>query len=428
VRSHAWLPRTLVFLWAVALGSGCSPVLTRRHATLTAPVLNSELKVSATAFPIEPSAPRTVFDLAPDGQAAMVTALAAKVDSPAALQAALAAPIQRSGGSGVQDLTTQSRRIVLSIDGEHQGLADRLTRCRTEFNLLATSLGRFKSWNQLSTRFDTIDLGKIGVTQKGSLSAGLESLAPGSSEISKATLGASTERGMTEEVVLRQRYVSSSGTLTPLQASILQQGAVGLDLMGNVIFDVVIAAAKAQLHQLYRPDGLFAASGQPLPAETVRLVRRLVRVPSNADQDITAKLKASCTVRTVAKGADTFTESDDVASLSDLPDEAEVVLVTAEEQRVSQWYLQDRSGHILSIEEPDGDTVLAFDSYDGARDFLLWLRASNATHVAGRKIGLGEKGKLQATPDPPRWNDLSVRISGLNWAIPALSPALTPSP
>jgi hypothetical protein len=408
-------------LIAVSSLAACAPAITKRYRTVAGTLGPAVVTVSGSTFAIDPAGPKTIFDLGAEGQAALVEAVAAKVEDPASLTGTIAAPIARPPSSGIHDLTTLSRRVVLSINAKHDGLADRLDYCAVTLRMAAGGAARFKTWNQLTTRFESIDLGKMNFTQKGTLSAGLEGTAPGSTEISKATLGATAERSLAEEVILRQRYVASSGVLTDTEAKVIQQGAVGLDLVGNIVVDLTVTARASRLERLYRVENLFAKNGTPNEPGVVRLVRRIIRVPEQITGGWTAQLDAEFRRRIVAFGADTISEADDdVTYQSGIQAGDPVTLATEDELRVSRWLLMTSRDEVLHVQEPDGPMVLQFDSFDGARDFLVWLIASNASQVGGRPLGFaGVSGKPElVTPTAEgRWKALHVEIQGVNWSV-----------
>ena len=406
----------LVLAAAVGCSAACaSPVITKRYDSLalTPPaVAANAITIAGSAFPIDPAGPKLLFDLSGEGQAALIQAVASKLDG-GSLHSAIAAPIRGGGGSGVEDFTTISRRVVISLEANHPGLADRLDRA--SITLTLEPKATFKSWNQLATRFETIDLGKMNYTQKDSLSAGLESAAPGSSEISKATLSASTERSLAEEVLLKQRYVANMGVLTPAEARIVQQGTVGLDLVGNLLFDVTLVAAgdpvkvwRYQIANLY--DG-----GQAQPADKLRVARRLVHAAPSISGGWNATLNAACRRRTVTTGVETLTESDDVVTYQDATAaQASVLLATEEDLKVTGWLIRMPNEEALHVQEPDAVTMLLFDSFEGAREFLIWLKAGNAQQVGGRAIGLLSGSNVVPLTAAQR-NALSVRTFGVNW-------------
>jgi hypothetical protein len=400
--------------------AGCAPVLTKRYAVVTGSVGDGTVSLSASAFPIDPPGPKTIFDLAGEGQAAAVAAFAAKSENLPGLQAAIAAPIARASNSGIQDVSTISRRVVLSVGASHRGLADRLDASTVTLHLKADGPAKFKSWNQLATKFETIDLGKMNFTQKGTLSAGLEGSAPGSTEIDKATLGATLENTLAEEVLLRQRYVVSSGVLTETEARVIQQGAVGLDLVGNITIDLTIAARQTAVETFYRADNLFDAKGGPQQPGEIRLIRKFVRYPTTVTGGWSAEVQGRYRRRKVTVGAETITESDDeVTYEAPMPSTSGLVLASEDDLKISKWVLM-AGRQVMAIQEADGTGTLQFDSYDGARDFLLWLKASTATSANGRTLGFAS---LSGTSAPAALTTeqrsiLRVEIMGVNWVLP----------
>lgn len=416
--------RTLaaILLTTVVASIGCAkPVLTRRYESVAPPssgalnVTPRAVELTASVFPIDPPAQRTIFDLASEGQAAMVAAVAAQASGGSALHHALAAPITRAS-SGVVDRTSVSRRVVLSVSTDHAGLADRLDFSSVALNLAKGAQVKFTAWNQLATKFDAIDLGKLTFTQKDSLTFGLEGVLPGINEITNATIGGTRDRNLGEEVQLRQRYVATTGSLTPLVAKIVQQGAVGIDLIGNTVFDVSLSSTRVQQERLFSADGLFKNGKAALPAE-VTLNRRLIRYAETA-ADWTVDLTAEFRRRRVAAGDRTVTESDDIVAYESIaPRGTSLTLVDGEDLKVSKWMIYDPACQPIHVQEHSGPMPLQFDSFDGAEEMLKWLLETNAERVAGRPLGFFTGLGVSAPTGTPRWVGLRVEISGLNWAV-----------
>lgn len=404
---------------SLAATACAKPTLTRRYQTLTPPESVAQsapgpVELTASVFPVEPPAPRTIFDLGTDGQAALITALAAQGGG--SLPGALASPIVR-GQTGVVDRTTVNRRVVLSVSTTHAGLADRLDYASIVLELPKNAPARFSAWNQLATKFETVDVGKLTFSQKDSLSSGLEGILPGISEITKATAGATRERIMGEEVLLRQRYVAITGSLVPTTAKVVQQGAVGIDLVGNTVFDVTLAGDRIQQERLYSVEGLFK-SGQPsLPAD-VTLNRRLIRFVETAS-DWTVAVNAQFRRRRVTDGDRTVTESDDAIAYENVvSDGGSLTLVGAEDLKVSKWLIYNPQCEPIHVEEHAGPVVLQFDSFEGAENMLRWMLQTNTDTVAGRRLGYAKGINLVTPTATPRWLGLRVEINGLNWLIP----------
>lgn len=414
----AALATILVFSIAVSLGCA-KPGLTRRYAALEPgqPVGTGAVQLTASAFPIDPPSQKSIFDLGSEGQAALITAIASQTGS-TPLHAALAAPISRNPSPGVVDRTSVSRRIVLSVSADHAGLADRLDYSDIMLTLAPASPAKFASWNQLATKHETVDLGKLTFTQKDALSFGLEGVLPGISEITKATVGGARDRTLGEEVQLRQRYVVTTGALTPAVARVIQQGAVGIDLVGNAVLDITLTAKKVEQDRLYTIDGLFKNNKPQLPAD-VMLGRRLVRYAAALVSDWTADISADFRRRKVAEGDMTVTESDDRVSYEPIKQTTSLTLVSAEDLKVSKWLLLAPDGRPVHVQENTGVVPLQFDSFEGAMETLRWLLETNADTIAGRAIGFFVTNtRVAAPPGQPRWIGLRVEINGVNWTVP----------
>jgi hypothetical protein len=97
-------------------------------------------------------------------------------------------------------------------------------------------------------------------------------------------------------------------------------------------------------------------------------------------------------LRHVVAGAETVTESDDVVEfrIGTLPP-VSVTLVAADELKVPTWNLR-LNGRVLSIERVPGaegnlkTQPITFDSYDKAKEFLLWLIKTKPHAIDGRRL------------------------------------------
>ena len=224
-----------VLTMLIALAGCAHPELTRRHesATWTDAGTGSKPLVDVSTFVLDArtqTTRTTLTSLSERGQAALVEALAAKSDSSKTLLEALGAPMgRRVTGTGlVAYRNTFKRRIVLSTEragASRHRPEDRIHALRCTFDQLSAET-TFRSWNRFSTRYDTVDLGRMSLAQSvGAELGATASSAGGSGDPVERRGGLEMSRDLTEEVSLRRRYVALSGILQDDSATLLQEGA-----------------------------------------------------------------------------------------------------------------------------------------------------------------------------------------------------------
>jgi hypothetical protein len=418
----AW--RASVTAACVVLLAGCvSARLSRRYAEIATEPSNEAAPTATlhvfTLPPQESSTAPSVFNLAERAQAALVQALATQVKDPHALVAALGAPIAAPEATpDVQDRTVFRRVLVLSIENKSPGPADRISSAVLTIEVpdpQPQSVGnaRFLSWNKIATEYETQDLGKVTFAQKSTLGVGLEGALPGINELGKTTATAGVEKGLQEEVQLRQRYVVTSGELSAKKARIIRQSVTGIDLTGNLVLEMTVAADP-------RKGGFYVSSiggfmddqGRPNP-DGAKISTSYVRCACDGSAPLVARAQLDYVIRQVVFGGETITESDDVVRFPPgrLPSEVEFELLPASTLSCSAWTIEDSSRRILQMEviPGGGRDVLYFDSYDAALEVLGFLARTGATSLAGRLLFFENGGVTQAV-----FQSSSVSLTQMN--------------
>ena len=147
---------------------------------------------------------------------------------------------------------------------------------------------------------------------------------------------------MTEEVSLRQRFVSLSGILGPRSAAIVQDGVVGIDLAGNASLDVVVKVTDvAETHVqvfggLRKPDGSFQDD-----EDKVTINERLLKFAKSSSA-IRCSLRTIYTLRQVLGGGRTIVEGDDnvVYRSGDAKSGPSFEMVSQDDLKTFVWVLQ----------------------------------------------------------------------------------------
>jgi hypothetical protein len=382
------------------------------------------LTVFATGVPAS-SAQTALANLSPGGQASLIAAVSKDTSAPAALLQALAEPIERPPSPHrFVDRTIIERRIVLSIENLSQEPADRIHRA--SIHLEASKAGTpsvlpvsFLGWNQFITRYETVHIGSMRSVRSAEFSAEIKGGPP---QVGTVGAGAKIGAALEEAMVLQRRYVQAMGVLTPERATLIQQGAFGADLMGNVIVDLQLRVgdpSRPWSTDVFSFSNLFDKEGRPQPADRVKLERQTVQFPANACAPIMASAQLVATIRHVRGGQHTIMEGDDKAVYQTVTGQAQTFeLVPKEALRFTVWWLQDEKMHPVHIGLNGGAAreVLQFDRFEAAEAFLKYLEMNPTPgKVRERTLWLGKDtpsalspadvGRLVVWPQRLNWND-----------------------
>ena len=418
-------------LGLAACWGNAEPELLRRHAAWEVADTSGVVGVSVFSVPAaaDASSPR-LPELSSSAQAAFVRAVADRTETSGALLRTLGGPIGAPAGRGAMlDRTRFRRRVVVSAENRAARPARdqggrwraspgaRISRLRVALGL-DPSRAEFRSWDRFASRWESVDLGAMSFRREVRAGLGVE-LSPEivAREVDLLGLEAGRTSTVDEELPLRRRYVST-GMLRRDSMVLLQEGAVGIDLTGNVVVQVDVdvrdAPEPARTHAF---AGLFGDDGSPRPADAVRVASRdLVHAPGPVG-DLRGSLRFEAVVRTVRSGAGdaTWAEGDDhVRYLVEAAEAPDVVLVRASELRASVWQLATSGCRaFLHVEDDAGrPAVVQLASAEEAFALLRWLRRSGSGEVGRRTLYLGPDRGLA----PGGADGLAVRLLPLNWS------------
>jgi hypothetical protein len=379
--------------------NGCTPDLTKRYQRLLPPGTipgGGHIKISTFTLDIPPSPSKnSLFRMSPEGQAAFIEAIGKKTSSIGTLLKSLGGNIGTSKKSGdIIDLTKFKKRVVFSVEkqtfgGLEIGPADRIDQLLIDLSILQNAV--FVSWDKFETKYETVDLGKITSTQEFNL--GLE--IPIKNPDVNTTIGA--KQGLTEEILLRQRYVELTGRLDKKNAHLYQQGVMGIDLAGNFSVDFTIeidqdsiaSATVTSLKNLWK--GSIPNNGKDIQISFLELIY------PNFSTPISCGLVSKYSLRHVEKNGRTIIEGDDVVKFirggSNQPNTIE--LVRKEELKVRVFYIvtdidpkskkPSKNSFILHLHRFDKMPIYFFD-YENAKSFLDWLQLTKNLTVGDYKI------------------------------------------
>ncbi len=396
----------ILLVLAALICAGCpSPILTSRYASAefgALPEGSDAVRVSAFVLDV-PAAPTKgiLFELAPQAQSMLVKELAGKTETVEAFLAAL-----KGGGDGEDgcrlDLTRFKKRVVFSVEkkipaaGSGIGPADRVSELNVTLNLPPRV--QFLSWNRFETKYESVDLGKIGATQ--SSKAGISGTLATKGSLLPEGVPVSLEfgQGMSEEILLKQRYVSLSGALAPQAARLYQQGVAGIDLAGNFFIDLDIWLAEGILTDTVVTVGNLKSKGAWTPAEKVQVDLRKLTYPARTEPVLCA-MEFEYVLRHVLGMDGTVMEGDDLVRFMKGQGRSEFELLRAAELRaniyaVRSFRLHDgmasENGYRLHLAGTPG-MPLHFAGYSMARAFLDWLKETRSTRMGPFALELDGK-------------------------------------
>jgi uncharacterized protein (DUF2141 family) len=401
-------------LGLVCLASCAGPRLTRRYNTqvqVTVPAAQVEARLAAFSLDVPSNtAKTTLLNLSGRGQASLIGQLGAKSKDAADLLARLGAPIEGARARGGEvDRTVFARRVVFSIDDTSSGPADRISSARISLTEL-TPPARFIGWTQFATRYETADLGSLKFTQSRELAL---NAALSASQLTAGGQGKGSNQ-LEENLKLAQRYISVNGALSPFAAELIQQGAPGTDVAGNLAVDFTIQVDSKAHTNTFTFSPLFDDAEAPKPAGQVKITRQTVKYVEGPAADIKAKATLTATLRHVVSGDDTVMEGDDDVEFRTGPAPAvDLTLVPKESVEFSVWVLRDPDGRVLHISlSPDSIEAVQLASFGDAAALLSYLaRVPDPGSIGGRPLSLPPAGPLDAA----RAKTLQVEILKLNW-------------
>lgn len=398
----------IVIVASVLSLTACGAELPRRYKSMTMEQrADREPLVRVSAFVIEEpklSDEPGVLQLSAEGQASLIAAIAKADDSVTGLYQQLAKRFGKPLPSDVIDRSQFTRRIIFSTQKTDLalGLADRISRLEFRLQLKdsAKSL-QFQQWNRFKTEHGQIDLGKIGIKKGVELSAKLSPTFGGALNAGEA--GVAVSRELSEEITLRQRYITLTGVLDARSATLTQEGVVEIDLTGNTSIDLTVKFAPDALEtqEIVKFDSFTTSKGLKAANElSYRLIP--IHIPQYSVVDdlkegVRCFLTGNYIFRHVRKGSKTIIEGDDVVSfiqggLEATPNEISLMSYEQLKQLRARYFIHrlGSPGENLAIDHPRNENLpLDFATYEEAKDFLDWMNTQNAISVGDRKLKLG---------------------------------------
>jgi hypothetical protein len=392
------IPPVLILL---ALAS-CSHFghLTRRYSSMEIHRNNDTIKkyIAVDAYSIEKEPetqkPKTIFDLLPQGQQALINEISKKESSSNALITAITSNLtqQTKNLTNVYDYSKCNKRIIVSIRNKGHSPADRIPKINVTLDL--GSKVRILSCNKLTTEYQTLDLGKLNFKTtlnseiSGNISAdvGTEAAITGQDASLKTSGKSNTgvtgkmsaNRSFEEEVYLKQRMVVLNAAINNNILTLYQEGISGIDLTGNILADITIGFNDLKVFQTFTFNNL-TKDGIPSEPDKVSINEKLFISP-NISEDVSCKISFEADYRHVERKHRTISESDDKVSLyyGEVNNPTSNIILTESGLQPKVWKLAEygdnnRKPLQLTDTTKTGGKELLFSSYDEANDFVKWF-------------------------------------------------------
>ncbi len=401
--------KTIIFsLLLSVLFASCSSFsghLTRRYRSIEVIEDDSIIKerVDVHAYTIEKDgsyAPKTIFDLSPDAQAALISELAKKEVKTDAFISGLTRDFSSklSDTTGIMDYSLLETRIVVSIRNKSHQPADRIAKINITLTIDTTKNNSitFLSCNKLTTEYQTLDLGKLHYsnTQSGEL-AGKSFIAAnreGATTIKGEGAGEaklSANRSFSEEILLKQRMVASNAFITQNTLSLYQESIGGIDLTGNILADITLEIRNSLLNT-EKTYSFSELSTQDV--SNIKVSEKLIVYPTVENLKVYITFEAD--FREVSKKHQTISESDDKVKLyhGEVKDANNVVILPIIKPKLWTLTFSELPLRIRNIHtNEEGD--LLFHSHDDAKKMVAWLK-SKYNEKMNEKIVVGSKYEI----------------------------------
>ncbi len=405
-------------LLASILVSSCnfSGRLTKRYKTITVTendvAIGDRIDVNAYVIEKEKSEspkPKTIFDLSPKGQAALITELGKKETATDKFVSGLTNNLSaKPNPAEIIDYSQFEKRIVVSVRNKSHMPADRIEKI-----IITLDIGsevKILSCNKLTTEYQTLDLGKLNYTNTQNAeisgSAGIEAgneATLANEKITNTTTGKtsagltgkfSASRSLSEEVLLKQRMVVLNAAISQNKLSLYQEGVGGIDLTGNILADVTLAIEDLKVEKAYAFSELI--KNEVLSeAASIKVSEKLLICP-NITNDVKANVSFEGGYRQVLKRHNTISESDDKVQsyYGKVVNSTAEIIIPKNKIQPKLWKLtftNDAFKRPVQITSPTagGPGDLLFNSLAEARDFALWLKikydpAKNPFKIGGQ--------------------------------------------
>jgi hypothetical protein len=326
--------------------------------------------------------------------AAYITALAAVDKKPKDLRADIARPM-KAPPSGLQDGTVFDRVLTVSVERALVRPGDRLLMTRVTIKPADPNV-TFTNYESAAAAHSTVNIGTVTISDTYSASAGV---APGGgaagAALGSASLSASRTEGASRNV--NQDSVLSV-TIQPDSIEIFRTGAEDRELIGDTLIKLSL-----RYGQLVRAPNYWVANatiqgdkGLSAPRDATIDLAPIALFPPH---DLWVCAAFDYEDREVADPSSEDEGKQAVTIVSrHIPPAANKVVPYLDLQQLL-WRIVDPGGSAVGFS--DGLVVhdLSFDDYDGAAEFLAWMKLKRPTTIKNGRLGENLGAKLRDIVD-----------------------------
>ncbi|WP_448104063.1 hypothetical protein [Pedobacter panaciterrae] len=363
----------------------------------TLPEIKKLLNINAFVLDPLASSNKTITDLAPEGQQALIEALSTRTKTTKELYSALALPIKETPSiNGNRGSLTWKKRIVLNITKASREPADRVQQILFDMDIPANLKGKveFISWDKIATETQSVDLGKILAGRSTTLSFSPELTMAGMIQGTAAGSASNTTSFNEEKAFTAKKTGLNAALINPNKLQVYRELLPNENPTGNIVVEVTLKSKLAKEVEVLEFDGIHDGTSFVKDPAKISILKSTIIIPDLGNQtEVPIDLTYQFRYRKVGEGANTEPEYDDVISYIDgeFKEDKKFLLLDKTETDPKFWEI--RSGvSPLNILKPIGGSIpqnIQFDSFSKADGFLNWLKQTTNISVSGQNLYLG---------------------------------------
>ena len=305
--------------------------------------------------PAEPA--KTIFSLSGEGQKQLIEAVSDNEKTSDDIYNQLAQTIgPEKEQLKVRDYTKFSKRVVLSVSSKLQSPADRVLNLSVALGIKGDEHVKLVSCDKVATNRQSVDF----------------------------------TRNITEHAKIEPADVLLSSHTDAAGLVFYEDNVGGVDLTGNITADINLAVSGNKVEKTaYLFSGLQSKDKSSAKPNDIAVAQQRIIYP-NLSKDISLSLSYEASVKHVAKGDNTISESDDELQLLKGSATGSDILIATKEQLTPKFWVISDNTYTLEIAGPAPQSTLLFDSYENALAFILWLKRSSSEILVNNKISNGD--------------------------------------
>jgi len=390
---------TIIVILTLCLFVNCnSTKFTKRYKSIEYKTSNSSkdyVKIEGFSIDINKiSSNKTIFDLSDRGQKEIINQTSEKTKSNKELYSQLSKKFVETPKKKNEIINTKfKKRLVISAQNlKNENGADRIESYDVEVTIPKRNRDKLKFayWDKIVTEYQEIDIGKITYSKTGSFSVSPDITMSGTIK-GNIPLNASTSKTIGEEVNLKKKFASISGSISDTSLTVFRNSSPLEDINGNTLVELTLTVENKAEKLYYEFDTLFKKNKPNIKVDEIKVRRVNYQFPNISPKDSEVELTYKFKFREVVKGAKTFTESDDKIRLVSGVNRQKILvqLLDEEDLKKNSWLLKvGKQTLTLKSNSPMPETI-RFDSYAKADVFLRWLTITYAVKVGSFQLGLG---------------------------------------